>query len=178
MNIYIDVTAEVDLPCDIGDGTKIWHFSHIMYGAKIGKNCILGQNSHVASGAIIGDNVKIQNNVSIYDGIIIEDDVFLGPSCVFTNVSNPRDTIDRHSKYEKTIIHKGVTIGANATIRCGISIGEYAFVGAGAVVIKDVKPYTMVVGVPAQPIGYVCKCGYMIKNVDSNYQCPNCYYKR
>ena len=146
---YIDEGAE------IGEGTKIWHFSHIMSGAKIGKNCSLGQNVHVGSHAIIGNGVKIQNNVSVYDEVIIEDDVFCGPSCVFTNVINPRSFIERKNEYKKTIVKKGVTIGANATIVCGVTIGEYAFIGAGSVVTHDVPAYALVYGNPAMIHGQV-----------------------
>lgn len=151
----------IDEPCTIGEGTKIWHFSHVMKGAEIGNNCILGQNVHIASNVIIGNNVKIQNNVSIYEGVTIEDDVFLGPSCVFTNVINPRSEISR--AYVNTIIKKGATIGANATIVCGVTIWEYAFVGAGAVVTKDVLPYYLVVGNPARKIGMMDKQGCRVE---------------
>ncbi|MHC4658327.1 MAG: acyltransferase, partial [Planctomycetota bacterium] len=133
---FVHESAYVDEPCEIGKGTKIWHFSHIMRNAKIGERCIFGQNVFVASGVIIGSNVKVQNNVSIYTGAIIEDDVFLGPSCVLTNITNPRSQIVRHSLYEKTVFRRGATVGANATIVCGIELGRYCFIGAGAVVVK------------------------------------------
>lgn len=167
-------TACVDEPCEIGDGTKIWHFCHIQSGAKIGQNCIFGQNCYVASDVVIGNNVKVQNNVSIYTGTIIEDDVFLGPSCVLTNVTNPRSQINRHSLYERTLLKRGCTIGANATIVCGITIGRYAFVGAGAVVAKDVPDYALVLGVPARQVGWVSRHGLPLRNPDENgvYTCP------
>jgi len=158
-NYFVHPSSIIDEPCEIGEGTKIWHFCHIMKGAKIGKNCILGQNVFVASGVVIGNGVKIQNNVSLYTGVIVEDDVFLGPSMVFTNVVNPRSHIERKSEYKQTIVKKGATIGANSTIVCGNNIGRYAFVGAGAVVTHDVPDYALVVGVPARVVGYICACG-------------------
>ena len=130
---FVHGSAYVDEPCEIGAGTKIWHFSHVMANCKIGRKCILGQNVHIAPGVIIGDNVKVQNNVSLYDGAVIEDDVFLGPSCVFTNISNPRSQIVRRSMYEKTLVRRGASVGANSTIVCGITVGRYAFIAAGAV---------------------------------------------
>lgn len=161
-------SAYVDEPCEIGKGTKIWHFSHIMKDAKIGENCILGQNVNVASGVVIGNNVKIQNNVSIYTGVIIEDDVFLGPSCVLTNVINPRSQIVRHSLYEKTVFRRGVTVGANATIICGIELGRYSFIAAGAVVTKDVPDYALVMGVPAKQVGWMSQHGIPLPEPDGN----------
>ena len=152
-------TSCIDDGCIIGQGTKIWHFCHIMKGAIIGSNCSIGQNVSVASRAVIGSGVKIQNNVSVYDDVIIEDDVFCGPSCVFTNVINPRAFIERKSEYKKTVIKKGSTIGANATIVCGVTIGEYAFIGAGSVVTKDVPPYALVYGNPARIQGKVNESG-------------------
>jgi len=160
-------TSFIDDPCEIGEGTKIWHFSHVMKNAKIGKNCILGQNVSIANEVIIGNNVKIQNNVSVYTGTIIEDDVFLGPSCVLTNVTNPRSQVNRHSLYEKTIIKRGATIGANATIVCGITIGRYAFIAAGAVVSKDVPDYALMIGVPACQKGWMSRHGHLLKNPNS-----------
>jgi len=157
-------SAYIDEPCEIGEGTKVWHFCHIMKNAKIGKNCILGQNVCIASDVIIGNNVKIQNNVSVYTGTIIEDDVFLGPSCVLTNVTNPRSQINRHALYEKTYIKKGATIGANATIVCGITIGRYAFIAAGAVVCSDVPDYALMMGVPARQKGFMSRHGHILKN--------------
>lgn len=156
-------TAVVDDNCKIGKGTKIWHFSHIMSGCEIGDNCNIGQNVVVSSDVILGKNVKVQNNVSIYTGVICEDDVFLGPSMVFTNVSNPRSQVVRRGKYEKTLVKKGASIGANATIVCGNDIGEYSFIGAGAVVVKDVVPYALVVGNPAKQIGWMSEYGHQLK---------------
>ncbi|MGE3807234.1 MAG: acyltransferase [Gemmataceae bacterium] len=171
---FVHSSAFVDEPCEIGEGTKIWHFSHVLPSARIGKRCILGQNVHVAGGVVIGDNVKIQNNVSIYAGCIVEDDVFLGPSCVFTNVSNPRSQIVRHHLYEKTVIGKGATIGANATIVCGSTLGRYAFVAAGAVVTKDVPEYALMMGVPARQVGWMSRHGHRLqkRDADGNLVCP------
>ena len=159
-NYYAHDTAVIDEPSDIGTGTKIWHFSHIMSGAKIGDGCTIGQNVFVGATASIGNNVKIQNNVSVYEGIDIEDDVFCGPSCVFTNVIRPRSAFPRSDReFDRTLIRKGVTIGANATIVCGITIGEHAFIGAGSVVTKDVPAYALYVGNPAKHGGWICRCG-------------------
>ena len=152
-------TAIVDTACQIGAGTKIWHFSHIMSNCQLGKNCNLGQNVFIASGVILGNNVKVQNNVSIYEGVICEDDVFLGPSMVFTNVINPRSAVNRRGIYSKTIVGRGASIGANATIVCGHNIGAYAFIGAGAVVTKEVPAYALVVGNPARQIGWMSAFG-------------------
>jgi UDP-2-acetamido-3-amino-2,3-dideoxy-glucuronate N-acetyltransferase len=152
-------TSVIDEPSNIGEGTKIWHFCHVMPGARIGSNCVLGQNVFVASTAIIGDGCRIQNNVSIYDGVELEAEVFVGPSAVFTNVKTPRAFVDRKSELEKTRIGQGATIGANATVVCGVGIGEYAMVGAGAVVAEDVPAYVLVAGVPARRLGTVCRCG-------------------
>lgn len=162
MNPFIHPTAIIDPDCQIGDGTKIWHFSHLMSHCKIGKNCNLGQNVFVAEGVAIGDHVKVQNNVSIYAGVEVEDDVFLGPSMVFTNVLNPRSFIERKSEFKKTLVRKGATIGANATIVCGNSIGRYALVGAGAVVTKPVPDYALMVGNPAVQIGWVSEYGHTL----------------
>jgi UDP-2-acetamido-3-amino-2,3-dideoxy-glucuronate N-acetyltransferase len=153
----------VDEECEIGEGTKIWHFSHIMSNCKIGNNCNIGQNVVISPEVVLGNNVKIQNNVSIYTGVICEDDVFLGPSMVFTNVTNPRSAVNRKSQYEKTLVKKGVSIGANATIVCGHTIGEYAFIGAGAVVTKEVKPYALIVGNPAKQIGWMSEYGHRLR---------------
>lgn len=152
-------SSYIDDNVNIGDDTKIWHFSHILSGSKIGSNCSFGQNCVVGPKVTIGNGVKVQNNISIYEGVEIEDDVFLGPSMVFTNVINPRAFIGRTSEFKKTVLKRGCSIGANATIVCGISIGEYALIGSGAVVNKDVKPYALMVGVPAKQIGWVSKAG-------------------
>lgn len=162
MSLSIHPTAVIDSDCQIGEGTKIWHFSHLMPHCKIGKNCNLGQNVFVAEGVVLGDNVKVQNNVSIYAGVVCEDDVFLGPSMVFTNVLNPRSFIERKSEFKKTLVRKGATIGANATVVCGNDIGRYALVGAGAVVTKPVPDYALVVGNPAVQIGWVSECGHTL----------------
>lgn len=159
---FIHPTAIIDPDCQIGDGTKIWHFSHLMPHCKIGQNCVIGQNVFVAEGVTIGDNVKVQNNVSIYAGVEVEDDVFLGPSMVFTNVLNPRSFIERKLEFKKTLVRKGATIGANATIVCGCKIGRYALVGAGAVVTKSVPDYALVVGNPAMQIGWVSAYGHKL----------------
>ncbi len=159
-------SAYVDEGAIVGKGTKIWHFGHVQSGANIGKNCILGQNVNIAGGVTIGNNVKIQNNVAVYTGTIVEDDVFLGPSCVLTNVTNPRSQINRHALYEKTVIKRGATIGANATIVCGVTIGRYAFVAAGSVVTKDIPDYGMVMGNPARLKGYMSRHGHLLKNPD------------
>jgi len=166
-------TAVIDEGCSIGKGTKIWHFTHVMSGAIIGERCNLGQNVVVSPEVVLGKNVKVQNNVSIYTGVICEDDVFLGPSMVFTNVMNPRSTVSRKDQYQKTLVKKGVTIGANATIICGIGIGEFAFIGAGSVVNRDVKSYSLVVGNPARHIGWMSEFGHRL-NFDNNGKaaCP------
>jgi UDP-2-acetamido-3-amino-2,3-dideoxy-glucuronate N-acetyltransferase len=166
-DFFVHPAAVVDEGVEIGKGTKIWHFSHVMKGAKIGEGCVLGQNVNVDGGTVIGNNVKIQNNVSIYSGLVIEDDVFLGPSCVLTNVSNPRSQINRHALYEKTVIKRGATIGANATIVCGVTIGRYAFIGAGAVVTKDVPDYALVMGNPARQTGWMSRHGHPLMESDS-----------
>jgi len=163
MSYFNHETAIIDEGCDIGEGTKIWHFSHIMSNCIIGENCNIGQNVVVSPGVILGGNVKIQNNVSIYEGVICEDDVFLGPSMVFTNVTNPRSGVNRRGEYSKTIVRKGASIGANATIVCGHDIGEYAFIGAGAVVTKTVLPYALVVGNPAKQIGWMSEFGHRLE---------------
>jgi UDP-2-acetamido-3-amino-2,3-dideoxy-glucuronate N-acetyltransferase len=159
---YVHPTAIVDQPAEIGRGSKIWHFSHVLAGAKIGERCIFGQNCQVAGDTVIGNNVKVQNNVSIYAGAHIEDDVFLGPSCVLTNVTNPRSQVNRHSLYEKTYIRRGATIGANATVVCGITLGRYSFIAAGAVVAKDVPDYALMVGNPARRIGWMSRHGHRL----------------
>jgi len=156
---FVHESSYVDDGAVIGKGTKIWHFSHIMPGAVIGERCNLGQNVVVMGGTRIGNNVKIQNNVSIYEGVVLEDDVFCGPSCVFTNVVNPRSHVARKTEYRPTIIRRGATIGANSTVVCGAILGEYSFVGAGAVVRGDVPAYALIVGVPGRRVGWMCKCG-------------------
>ena len=160
---FVHESSYVDEGAQIGEGTKIWHFSHVMSGAIIGKKCSIGQNVNVGSRAVIGNGVKIQNNVSVYDDVIIEDDVFCGPSCVFTNVINPRAFVERKTEYKKTIVKKGASIGANATIVCGVTIGEYALIGAGSVVTKDVPPYSLVYGTPARIMGKVDIEGNILK---------------
>ncbi len=171
---YVHPSAYVDEPCEIGPGTKIWHFCHIMQNARIGANCNLGQNVFVASGVVIGSNVKIQNNVSVYAGVELEDDVFCGPSCVFTNVINPRSQIVRHGQYQRTLVRRGATIGANATIVCGVTIGQYAFIAAGAVVRTDVPDYALMAGVPAVQKGWMSRHGHRLveKDADGNWLCP------
>lgn len=156
---FVHESAYVDEPCQIGPGTKIWHFCHIMKDARIGAGCIFGQNVLVAGGAVIGDNVKVQNNVAIYAGVTVEDDVFLGPSCVLTNVTNPRSQIVRRGLYERTVFRRGATVGANATILCGIELGRYCFIGAGAVVSADVPDYALMLGVPARRTGWMSRHG-------------------
>lgn len=171
---FVHAAACVDEGADVGAGTKVWHFSHIMKGARIGEKCIIGQNVNVDGGAVIGSNVKIQNNVSIYTGVVIEDDVFLGPSCVLTNVTNPRSQVNRHSLYERTTLKRGCTIGANATIVCGLTIGRYAFVAAGAVVTKDVPDYALVMGNPARQAGWMSRHGHRLGKPDAEgvMRCP------
>jgi len=158
-SVFVHESSYVDQPCEIGEGTKIWHFSHVMKGCRIGKRCNIGQNVLIASGCIVGDNVKIQNNVSVYTGVILEDDVFCGPSMVFTNVYNPRSHVERKNEYRTTLVKRGATIGANATVVCGVTLGRYSFVGAGAVVTRDVPDYAIVYGNPARLRGWCCACG-------------------
>lgn len=156
-------TAVIDEGCDIGEGTKIWHFSHVMTGCKLGKDCNVGQNVVISPEVVLGENVKVQNNVSIYTGVICEDDVFLGPSMVFTNVINPRSAVNRKSEYMRTVVKKGATIGANATVVCGHDIGEFAFIGAGAVVTKEVPDYALVIGNPARQAGWMSEYGHKLE---------------
>jgi UDP-2-acetamido-3-amino-2,3-dideoxy-glucuronate N-acetyltransferase len=160
---FVHESSYVDAGATVGAGTKIWHFCHVMPGAVIGERCTLGQNVVVMPGVRIGSGVRIQNNVSIYEGVVLEDDVFCGPSCVFTNVLNPRSEISRKAEYLPTLVKRGATIGANATVICGGTIGEYAFIGAGAVVRGDVPPYALVVGVPARQVGWMCRCGVRLE---------------
>ena len=162
-NYFAHDTAVIDEGCEIGNGTKIWHFSHIMPNSKIGTNCNIGQNVVISPDVILGQNVKVQNNVSIYSGVICEDDVFLGPSMVFTNVINPRSAVVRRGEYQKTIVRTGASIGANATIVCGNNIGKFAFIGAGAVVTKEVLPYALVVGNPSKQIGWMSEYGHRLE---------------
>lgn len=170
---YAHETAVIDEGCTIGEGTKIWHFTHIMPDCKIGKHCNLGQNVVVSPGVVLGDNVKVQNNVSIYTGVTCEDDVFLGPSMVFTNVVNPRSAINRRGQYARTHVGRGASIGANATIVCGNDIGAYAFIGAGAVVVKEVPAYALVVGNPARHIGWMSEYGHRLQFDESGRAvCP------
>lgn len=173
---FVHETSIVDAGAQIGEGTKIWHFSHVMGGARIGRGCIIGQGVFVGSEVQIGERCKIQNNVSVYKGVTIEDDVFCGPSCVFTNVYNPRAFIERKEEFAATVIRKGSTIGANATIVCGVTVGRYAFIGAGAVVKKDVPDYALVVGVPAEQRGWVCRCGVTLKGAGEGgeSECQRC----
>jgi UDP-2-acetamido-3-amino-2,3-dideoxy-glucuronate N-acetyltransferase len=179
VDYFVHPTAVVDEGALIGKQTKVWHFSHVMKGARIGERCVFGQNVNVDGGTVIGNNVKVQNNVSIYTGITIEDDVFLGPSCVLTNVTNPRSQVNRHALYENTLIRRGATIGANATIVCGITIGRYAFVAAGAVVTKDVPDYAMMAGVPARQTGWMSRHGHKLPSADANgfMVCPESGYR-
>ena len=167
-------SAYVDEGAEIGAGTKIWHFSHVMKGARIGERCVFGQNVNVDGGVSIGNNVKVQNNVSLYTGATIEDDVFLGPSCVLTNVTNPRSQVNRHSLYERTLIRRGATVGANATIVCGTTLGRYCFIAAGSVVTKDVPDYALMMGNPARQKGWMSRHGHVLKNPDRDgaMTCP------
>ena len=176
--VFIHPSAVVDEVAVIGPGSHIWHFSHIMPGAVLGESCNLGQNVMVASGVRLGNNVKIQNNVSVYSGVVCEDDVFLGPSCVFTNVKNPRSAVSRRGCYETTVVRRGATIGANATVVCGVEIGKYAFVGAGAVVTRPVGDYAVVTGAPARQTGWMCRCGGKLSfGQDCMAVCGDCLRK-
>lgn len=171
---FVHPSSYIDEPCEIGEGTRIWHFCHIMKDSKIGRNCVIGQNVFVASGVVLGNNVKVQNNVSLYSGVICEDDVFLGPSMVFTNVINPRAFIERKNEFKTTLVKKGASIGANATVVCGNTIGSYAMVGAGAVVTRDIPDYALVYGNPARIRGWVCRCGEKLDFRDNVASCPAC----
>src|SRR5215813_1716604 len=171
---FVDPSAILDQPCSVGDGTKIWHFSHVMANCQIGEKCNFGQNVHIASGVRIGNNVKIQNNVSVYAGVELEDDVFCGPSMVFTNVLTPRSHVNRRSEYTKTLVKRGASLGANSTIVCGVTIGRFAFVGAGAVVTKDVPDHALMAGVPARRIGWACECGIRLVESNRTWSCARC----
>ncbi|MGF1565810.1 MAG: acyltransferase [Flavobacteriales bacterium] len=172
-DFFAHETAVIDEGCTIGAGTKIWHFSHIMTGAVLGERCNIGQNVVVSPEVVLGNNVKVQNNVSIYTGVVCEDDVFLGPSCVFTNVINPRSAVNRRGEYAKTIVRKGASIGANATIVCGNDIGEFAFIGAGAVVTKEVPAFALVVGNPSKQIGWMSEFGHRLAfDINGRATCP------
>lgn len=173
-DVVIHSTAIVDKGARIGAGTKVWHWVHISGGAVIGENCSLGQNVFVGNRVVIGNNVRIQNNVSIYDDVTLEDDVFCGPSMVFTNVINPRAHVPRKHEYKSTLVKRGASIGANATIVCGHTLGEYAFIGAGAVVTTDVEPYALMLGVPARRAGWVCQCGQRLSDIAGEQACPSC----
>jgi UDP-2-acetamido-3-amino-2,3-dideoxy-glucuronate N-acetyltransferase len=168
MDYFVHASACVDEGAVIGNGSKVWHFCHVCAGAKIGERCILGQNVFIADRVVLGNNVKIQNNVSVYTGTTVEDDVFLGPSCVLTNVTNPRSQVNRHSLYEQTLIRRGATIGANATIVCGIEIGRYAFIAAGAVVAKNVPDYALIMGVPGRQTGWMSRHGVRLPTPGTN----------
>lgn len=177
-NYFAHETACIDENAKIGDNTKIWHFSHIMNDCEIGEDCNIGQNVVISPGVKLGKNVKVQNNVSVYTGVICEDDVFLGPSCVFTNVINPRSFISRKDEYRETLLEKGSSVGANATIVCGHKIGKYALIGAGTVVTKDVPDYALYVGNPGRLVGYICECGIkLVKDNEEKYHCPTCNKK-
>jgi UDP-2-acetamido-3-amino-2,3-dideoxy-glucuronate N-acetyltransferase len=176
MSVVVDPTAIVDAGAQIGEGTRVYHFTHICAGARIGSSCSLGQNVYVGNDVIIGDNVKIQNNVSVYDAVRLEDDVFCGPSCVFTNVDNPRAAIVRKTEYRPTLVRRGATLGANSTIVCGITIGAHAFVGAGAVVTRDVPDFALVLGVPARHVGWMSRFGERLDlplTGDGEATCPH-----
>lgn len=173
-DVFIHESSYVDTPCKIGAGTKIWHFSHIMKDCVIGRDCNIGQNVVISPDVVLGNNVKIQNNVSVYSGVICEDNVFLGPSCVFTNVVNPRSEINRKREYKQTIVHEGATVGANATIICGNTIGRYALIGAGSVVTKKIPDYALAIGVPAKLKGWVCQCGEKLDFKEAVTQCESC----
>jgi UDP-2-acetamido-3-amino-2,3-dideoxy-glucuronate N-acetyltransferase len=171
---FVHESSYVDDGAVVGPGTKIWHFSHIMPGAVIGADCTLGQNVVVMPGTTVGDRVKIQNNVSIYEGVTLEDDVFCGPSCVFTNVATPRSHVSRRGEFQRTLVRRGATIGANATVVCGHTLGEYCFVGAGAVVTGDVAAHALVLGVPARRVGWMCRCGVRLGGGPPAWHCPAC----
>jgi UDP-2-acetamido-3-amino-2,3-dideoxy-glucuronate N-acetyltransferase len=173
--VQIHESAYVDEPCEIGEGTKVWHFSHLMPGCRIGRRCNIGQNVVISPDVVLGDNVKVQNNVSLYTGVVLEDDVFCGPSMVFTNVINPRSEIVRRGEYQRTLVRRGASLGANSTIVCGAEIGPYAFIAAGAVVTKDVPAYALMAGVPARRIAWACRCGHTLpRAAQGDLTCAAC----
>lgn len=174
MTFHAHPSSIIDSGATIGNNTRIWHFVHVCKSAKIGNDCVLGQGVFVADNVQIGNGVKIQNNVSIYDGVTLEDDVFCGPSMVFTNVTNPRSHVSRKDQFAKTLVRQGATIGANATIVCGVTLGRYCFIGAGAVVTRDVADFALVVGNPAHPIGWMCRCGERLYHPQPNTTCKSC----
>jgi len=178
-SFFAHESAFVDQPSEIGEGTRIWHFCHVLPGARIGRHCNLGQNVMIGNDVVVGDNVKIQNNVSIYTGTVVEDDVFLGPSCVLTNVSNPRSQVNRRTLYERTLLRRGCTIGANATVVCGTTVGRYAFIAAGAVVTRDVPDYALMAGVPARRLGWMSRHGHRLGRPDSSgvMVCPESTFR-
>lgn len=185
MDYFVHESSYLDDDAEVGSGTKIWHFCHVMSGARIGERCNIGQNVLVASDVLIGNNVKIQNNVSLYTGVIVEDDVFLGPSMVFTNVVNPRSHVNRRGQYKNTLVRKGATIGANATVVCGVTLGQYCFIGAGAVVTRDVPDYALLYGNPARIQGWMCQCGirlefHSVGDHEEGFckECGSCYSKQ
>ncbi len=179
-DVFVHESSYVDEPCQIGVGTKVWHFTHIMANCQIGENCNIGQNVVISPAVVLGNNVKIQNNVSVYTGVVCEDDVFLGPSCVFTNVINPRSHVSRKNEYKITRVKQGASIGANATIVCGHAIGRYAFIGAGAVVTKDVPDYALMIGDPARQQGWMCQCGEQLhfSGVQAYCECCDRHYEQ
>jgi UDP-2-acetamido-3-amino-2,3-dideoxy-glucuronate N-acetyltransferase len=176
-DFFVHESSYIDDGCHIGTGTKVWHFSHVMSSARVGQRCNIGQNVVISPDVIIGDNVKIQNNVSVYTGVVLEDDVFCGPSMVFTNVVNPRSHVSRKDEYQRTLVRKGASLGANCTVVCGHTIGRYAFVGAGAVVTRDIPDYALVVGNPARIVGWMCECGVKMASGGvrpSRVKCGSC----
>lgn len=174
LDFFVHPTATVDPGAEIGAGTRIWHYCHVMGGARIGQGCVLGQNVFVGGAAVVGDRVKIQNNVSVYDGVVLEDEVFCGPSMVFTNVINPRAAIERKDQFRPTRVGRGATLGANCTILCGHAVGPYAMVGAGAVVTRDLPAHSLALGVPARRVGWVCRCGTTLTEHEERLLCPDC----